>query len=195
MQLPRPSISTATTPSLSDAQSTITVTSQIAADIVRLQGEELIRVQKEFEKAQVCMSIGSHTISKYFWIVRVVVKTLISNNIIQNLNANAFELIRATDRRLSDMQNDLSQQRMWVSFLEGTVINFQRENGASSQSLRTIQKNLQNFLDLGVALGFEREQSSFLPQEGITAEYSDSQDTGNIEDSTKVRIYHRCFCI
>ncbi|KAE9408317.1 hypothetical protein BT96DRAFT_913917 [Gymnopus androsaceus JB14] len=47
------------------------------------------------------------------------------------------------------------------------MINIQRENDASSQSLRVIQKNLQNFLGLGVAFGFEREQSSFLPQEGI----------------------------
>ncbi|KAE9408319.1 hypothetical protein BT96DRAFT_1013411 [Gymnopus androsaceus JB14] len=85
------------------------------------------------------------------------------------------------------MQNDLSEQRMRVSFLEGTMINIQRENDASSQSLRTIQKSLKNFLDLGVALGFEREQSSFLPQEGIAAEHSDSQDTGNIEDSTKIK--------
>ena len=51
MQLPRPAMPA---PSFSnDVETKVSLTMEIAIDIVRLQGEELIRVRRELEKSEV----------------------------------------------------------------------------------------------------------------------------------------------
>ncbi|KAE9383369.1 hypothetical protein BT96DRAFT_1009287 [Gymnopus androsaceus JB14] len=139
----------ATHSSSDDTVTKITLNEDIAADIIRLQGEEVIRLRKELEDAQ-------------------------------KLNTTAFDLLRSTDEYMSEMQNTFHQRRTQLSFLEGTLVDLQRENAASSHTLEDMQADLRNLCGF---LSSEQSSSHPVTQDNIVDErYKSSSIAGSTRD-------------
>lgn len=86
---------------------------------------------------------------------------------LQSFNTVAAGLLRATDCRMIELQNAFRQRRTQVSFIEGTLVNLQRENDASSDLLKTLQENIQNFCGFVESRSEQSSYSScsFLPDD------------------------------
>ncbi|KAE9388486.1 hypothetical protein BT96DRAFT_1073543 [Gymnopus androsaceus JB14] len=153
MPPPRPAIPS---PSFSnDVETKVSLAKEIAIDIVRLQGEELIRVRRELEKAQ-------------------------------NLNQAAFELIRATDQCVSEMQNAFRGRHTQISSLEAVIVNLQRENDSSLVSLENIQESMRKFCGSGFVDSMTRSPNlssseSTLPQDRFVDNQSDSKESNKLD--------------
>ncbi|KAE9383479.1 hypothetical protein BT96DRAFT_45736 [Gymnopus androsaceus JB14] len=126
---------------------------EIAIDIVRLQGEELIRVRRELEKSK-------------------------------NLNQAAFELIRATDQCVSEMQDAFRERHTQVSSLEAVIVNLQRESDSSLVSLENIRESMRKFCGPSF-VDFEtrspNSSESTLPQDHFVDNQSDLKGSNNLD--------------
>ncbi|KAE9384980.1 hypothetical protein BT96DRAFT_929027 [Gymnopus androsaceus JB14] len=144
--MPAPSFS-------NDVETKVSLTMEIAIDIVRLQGEELIRVRRELEKSK-------------------------------NLNQAAFELIRATDQRMSEMQNAFPERHTQVSSLEAVIVNLQRESDSSLVSLENIRESMRKFCGPSF-VDFETQSphssESTLPQDHFVDNQSDLKGSNNLD--------------
>ncbi|KAE9384981.1 hypothetical protein BT96DRAFT_1026736 [Gymnopus androsaceus JB14] len=151
MPLPRPAMPP---PSFSnDVKTTVFLPKEIAVDIIRLQGEELIRVRRELEKSQ-------------------------------DLYRTAFELIRATDQHVSEMQNAFRGRHTQISSLEAVIVNLQRENDSSLLSLENIRESMRKFCGSSF-VDFEtrspNSSESTLPQDHFVDNQSDFKGSNNLD--------------
>lgn len=70
---------------------------------------------------------------------------ILANNVLQSLNANALELMRATECRMLELQNASHQRRLQLSALQETLAEMQLENNDLSDSLKITRENLRVF--------------------------------------------------